>query len=60
MSKKSTVALAGALILFASSAFAQAAWPTKPIKLVAPYPPGGQTDVVSRYCAEKLSGVLGQ
>jgi tripartite-type tricarboxylate transporter receptor subunit TctC len=60
MSKKSVVALAGALILCASSAFAQAAWPNKPIKLVAPYPPGGQTDVVSRYFAEKLSGVLGQ
>jgi tripartite-type tricarboxylate transporter receptor subunit TctC len=27
---------------------------------VAPYPPGGQTDVVSRYFADKLSGVLGQ
>ena len=60
MSKKSVLALAGALLLLASSAFAQAAWPNKPIKLVAPYPPGGQTDVVSRYFAEKLSGVLGQ
>jgi tripartite-type tricarboxylate transporter receptor subunit TctC len=57
-------ALAGALVLlstgaFGTGSFAQA-WPNKPIKLVAPYPPGGQTDVVSRYFAEKLSGVLGQ
>ena len=51
--------LAGALLLLAAEATAQA-WPSKPIKLVAPYPPGGQTDVVSRYFAEKLSGVLGQ
>ena len=51
--------LAGALLLLAAEANAQA-WPSKPIKLVAPYPPSGQTDVVSRYFAEKLSGVLGQ
>ena len=51
--------LAGAVLLLAAEANAQA-WPSKPIKLVAPYPPGGQTDVVSRYFAEKLSGVLGQ
>jgi tripartite-type tricarboxylate transporter receptor subunit TctC len=60
MTNKMTAALAGALLLLATDAYAQAAWPNKPIKLVAPYPPGGQTDVVSRYFAEKLSGVLGQ
>lgn len=58
---KSTIKalLAGALILLAAEAQAQA-WPSKPIKLIAPYPPGGQTDVVARYFAEKLTGVLGQ
>jgi len=45
--------------LFASHAGAQA-WPAKPIRLIAPYPPGGQTDVVSRWLAEKLTPVLGQ
>jgi tripartite-type tricarboxylate transporter receptor subunit TctC len=59
MKRKMLAALAGGLLLFAADASAQA-WPAKPIKLIAPYPPGGQTDVVSRYFAEKLSGVLGQ
>ena len=56
---KTTLALAAALCLSASGAWAQA-WPTKPIKLVAPYPPGGQTDFVARYFAERLTPVLGQ
>jgi len=51
--------LATALLVMAGEAHAQA-WPNRPIKLVAPYPPAGQTDVVSRYFAERLSGVLGQ
>jgi tripartite-type tricarboxylate transporter receptor subunit TctC len=59
MTRKMIAALAGGLLLLATDAMAQA-WPAKPIKLIAPYPPGGQTDVVSRYFAEKLSGVLGQ
>jgi tripartite-type tricarboxylate transporter receptor subunit TctC len=59
MIRKMLAALAGGLLLVAADASAQA-WPSKPIKLIAPYPPGGQTDVVSRYFAEKLTGVLGQ
>ena len=56
---KAIMALAAALCLSVSGAWAQA-WPTKPIKLVAPYPPGGQTDFVARYFAERLTPVLGQ
>ena len=36
------------------------AWPAKPVRLIAPYPPGGQTDIVSRWLGEKLAPVLGQ
>ncbi|MCA0300865.1 MAG: tripartite tricarboxylate transporter substrate binding protein [Proteobacteria bacterium] len=59
MKKKMLAVLAGGLVLLAGNAFAQA-WPSKPIRLIAPYPPAGQTDVVSRYFADKLSAVLGQ
>jgi tripartite-type tricarboxylate transporter receptor subunit TctC len=36
------------------------AWPSKPLKLIAPYPPGGGVDNVARLVAEKLAVRLGQ
>ena len=41
-------------------AHAQAPWPTRPVKLVVPYPAGGNSDLIGRMIAEKISGPLGQ
>lgn len=41
-------------------AFAQDAWPTKPITWIVPFAPGGNTDLLARSIAPKLSEKLGQ
>jgi tripartite-type tricarboxylate transporter receptor subunit TctC len=43
-----------------SSVFGQEAWPTRPITMVVPFPPGGVADTVGRPVAEALSRSLGQ
>ena len=41
-------------------ASAQTAYPSKPIKIIVPYPPGGAVDVVTRKMAQKLTEQMGQ
>ncbi|MEY3800006.1 MAG: hypothetical protein RLZZ406_1309 [Pseudomonadota bacterium] len=45
---------------FVTSVFAQEAWPTRPVTMVVPFPPGGVADTVGRPVAEALSRSLGQ
>ena len=53
------MAVAG-LAAFGAPAAAQDAWPSKPIRLIVTFPPGGLLDVVSRMLAPKLAETLGQ
>jgi len=55
--KKAIAALLLALPLLAS---AQQPWPTKPIRMIVPFAPGGASDFVARIIGPKLSEALGQ
>jgi tripartite-type tricarboxylate transporter receptor subunit TctC len=53
--------LAAALLAGSTLAAAQSpAWPSRPITLVVPFPPGGLADIVARPVAEALTRELGQ
>lgn len=46
-------------LFFSATAFAQT-WPTKPVKFIVPYPPGGTVDPLARLLGGKLVESLGQ
>ncbi|MDQ2779598.1 MAG: tripartite tricarboxylate transporter substrate binding protein [Pseudomonadota bacterium] len=53
-----------ATVLVASTLLATTVWadtyPSRPITMIVPYPPGGATDVIGRIVAQELTGRLGQ
>jgi tripartite-type tricarboxylate transporter receptor subunit TctC len=60
MKLKSVLFVLAAAVLTASSAVQAQAWPTKPIKIIIPFPPGNTTDIMTRLVAPRLSERLGQ
>jgi tripartite-type tricarboxylate transporter receptor subunit TctC len=49
-----------ALCVLATATVSAQSWPTKPIKYIVPFAPGGTTDILARTISEKLSIALGQ
>jgi tripartite-type tricarboxylate transporter receptor subunit TctC len=52
--------LIAAVALSLSTSVLAQAWPTKPVRMIIPYPPGGATDILGRLVGAKLSPMIGQ
>src|SRR5204863_718246 len=49
-----------AFLLFSPHAFGQANYPSRPVKMIVPFAPGGASDFVARIISPKLGELLGQ
>ena len=49
-----------AIFLIASPTWAQTSWPTRPVRIVVPFAPGGTTDILARAMAPELQKAFGQ
>ena len=59
-SRRGTLLGLGGVLLAPRLVQAQASWPSQPLKIVVPFPPGALTDVLGRMVAERLQTALGQ
>lgn len=65
ISRREALGWSGALALLSASGLVQSqtqkqAWPTRPVRIVVPYPAGGSSDVIARIISQPLSEILGQ
>jgi tripartite-type tricarboxylate transporter receptor subunit TctC len=60
MNRRTCVAAAAAVVLWLAAPAAAQTYPTRPITLVVPYPPGGGVDSMARVAGDKLAAALGQ
>jgi tripartite-type tricarboxylate transporter receptor subunit TctC len=54
------IAFALAVALSATGAWAQASYPSKPVRVIVPFPPGGTNDIVARFVMKDFSDAMGQ
>ncbi len=60
LKRLSRIALVAVALCAPLAAAAQSDWPTRPLRMIVPFPPGGVTDIVARAVGAKLATELGQ